>query len=119
MARAERWRGASIFTPQQWLELGDERLLEAQLSVHPACTAIASDYAVADIWRAHQPGGTSSHRLDGPTWALVVRPVWQPTILVHSEAAHAAFLALQSGSTLAVALDAAFAIDPEFDFAAQ
>ncbi|WP_080424573.1 DNA-binding domain-containing protein [Burkholderia ubonensis] len=110
---------ASVFTPQQWLELGDERLLEAQLSVHPACTAIASDYAIADIWRAHQPGGTFPRRLDGPAWALVVRPVWQPTILVHSEAAHAAFIALQSGSTLAVALDAACAIDPEFDFAAQ
>ncbi|KVG67766.1 hypothetical protein WJ33_24635 [Burkholderia ubonensis] len=110
---------ASVFTPQQWLELGDERLLEAQLSVHPACTAIASDYAIADIWRAHQPGGTSPRRLDESTWALVVRPVWQPAILVHSEAAHSAFVALQSGNTLAVALDAAFAIDPEFDFAAQ
>lgn len=110
---------ASVFTPQQWLELGDERLLDAQLSVHSACTAIASNYAIADIWRAHQPGGTFPRRLDGPTWTLVVRPVWQPTILVHSEAAHVAFIALQSGSTLAVALDAAFAIDQEFDFAMQ
>ncbi|TGN94220.1 HvfC/BufC N-terminal domain-containing protein [Burkholderia sp. USMB20] len=110
---------ASAFTPQQWVELGDEHLLDAQLAVHPACTAIASDYAIADIWRAHQPGGTFPQRIDGPTWTLVVRPVWQPTVLVHSEAAHAAFIALQSGSTLAVALDAACAIDPEFDFATQ
>ncbi|KWB42342.1 hypothetical protein [Burkholderia ubonensis] len=36
-----------------------------------------------------------------------------------SKAAHAAFIARQSGSTLAVALDAALAIDPEFDFVAQ
>jgi len=109
----------SVFTPQQWLELGDERLLDAQFAVHPACMCIASDYAIADIWRTHQPGGVFPERLDVPTWTLVVRPVWQPTVLAHSEAAHAAFIALQGGSTLAVALDAAFAIDPEFDFAAQ
>ena len=32
---------ATSFTPQQWLEIGDERLLDARFVVHPACTAIA------------------------------------------------------------------------------
>ncbi|WP_053077703.1 DNA-binding domain-containing protein [Burkholderia cepacia] len=109
----------SVFTAQQWLELGDERLLDAKLAIHPACTAITSDYAIADIWRAHQLGGAFPQRLDGPTWTLVVRPVWRPTVCVHSEAAHAAFIALQNGRILADALDAAFAIDPAFDFATQ
>jgi hypothetical protein len=107
------------FTPQQWLELADERLLDARVAVHPACAAIASDHAIADIWFAHQPGGTFPTRLDVPARALVVRPMWQPTVLVHSEAAHTAFVALQRGGTLAEALDAAFAIDLQFDFAAQ
>lgn len=109
----------TTFTPQQWLDLGDARLLDTQLAVHPACTAIASDYAVADIWRAHQPGGVFPPQLDVRTWSLVVRPRWQPTVLAHSEAAHATFIALQGEKTLAEALDAAFAIDPEFDFATQ
>ncbi|WP_419687629.1 putative DNA-binding domain-containing protein [Burkholderia theae] len=109
----------SVFTAQQWLELGDERLLDAQLAIHPACTAIASDFAIADIWRGHQPGGTFPQRPDGPTWTLVVRPAWHPTVCVHTEAAHAAFIALQNGTTLLDALDAAFAIDPAFDFATQ
>ncbi|RKP44166.1 DNA-binding domain-containing protein [Trinickia fusca] len=107
------------FTPHQWLELADERLLDARLTVHPACVAIASDYAIADVWFAHQSGGVFPQRLDGPAWALVVRPLWQPTVLVHSEAAHTAFIALQRGRTLAEALDAAFAINPQFDFATQ
>jgi hypothetical protein len=109
----------TVFTPRQWLDLGDERLLDTQLAVHPACTAIASDYAVANIWRAHQPGRVFPQQLDVRTWSLIVRPLWQPTVLAHSEAAHAAFIALQGGRTLAEALDAAFAIDPEFDFATQ
>ncbi|WP_179405522.1 DNA-binding domain-containing protein [Burkholderia guangdongensis] len=107
------------FTPRQWLEFADERLLDARLAVHPACAAIASDYAIADIWFAHQPDGLFPQRLAVPAWALVVRPLWQPTVLVHAEAAHAAFVALQRGNTLAAALDAAFAIDPAFDFATQ
>jgi hypothetical protein len=107
------------FTPQQWLEIGHERLLEARFVVHPACTAIASRYAIADIWFAHQPGGVFPERLDAPTWMLVVRPLWQPTVLAQSAAAHAAFIAMQRGKSLNEALDAAFAIDPEFDFTSQ
>jgi Putative DNA-binding domain len=107
------------FTPQQWLEVGADSLLSAQLVVHPACATIASHYAIADIWQAHQPGGIFPTRLDVPTWALVVRPQWQPTILVHSEASHTAFVALQRGMTLNRALDAAFTVDSRFDFANQ
>ncbi|MBN3786771.1 DNA-binding domain-containing protein [Burkholderia sp. Ac-20353] len=107
------------FTPQQWLGLADAHLLDARLAVHPACAALASDYAIADIWLAHQPDGTFPTQLDVRAWVLVVRPQWRPTVLVHTEAAHTAFVALQRGSTLAEALDAAFAIDPQFDFATQ
>ncbi len=109
----------TAFTPQQWLELGDERLLDGRLVVHPSCAAIASDYAIADIWLAHQPGGIFPRRVDVPSWTLVVRPVWQPTVLVQSEAAQAAFVALQSGEPLNAALEAALAVDPEFDFVSQ
>lgn len=109
----------TVFTPQQWLDLDDERLLDAQLAVHPACAAIASDYAIADVWHAHQPGGVFPQCLAARTWSLVVRPRWQPTVLAHSEAAHAAFTALQRGAPLNEALDAAYAIDREFDFVTQ
>jgi hypothetical protein len=40
-------------------------------------------------------------------------------VLVQSEAAHAAFMALRSGEPLNAALEAALAVDPEFDFVSQ
>ena len=107
------------FTPQQWSEIGSDALLNAPLIVHPACAAIASQYAIADIWRAHQSGGGFPECVDVPAWTLVVRPLWKPTIVAHSASAHAAFVSLQQGQTLDEALDAACEIDPGFDIAAQ
>jgi hypothetical protein len=106
-------------TTQHWLSIGEHRLLDAQLVVHPACMAIASRYAIADIWLAHRPGGIFPENVEVPTWCVTVRPLWQPTVLVHSAAAHAAFMALQCGRSLNEALDAAYALDPAFDFALQ
>ena len=107
------------FTAQQWSEARGEALLNARLKINPACTAITSQYAVADIWLAHQPGGIFPECIDLPIWTLVVRPLWKPTIVAHSAAAHAAFVSLQCGHTLDEALDAAYDIDPRFDFASQ
>ncbi|PLZ02262.1 DUF2063 domain-containing protein [Burkholderia sp. WAC0059] len=106
-------------TPGQWVDLGPARLSGARLVVHPACVALASPYACADLWQAHRPGGAWPPRIDTPSWALVVRPRWRPGVLIQSAAAHAAFVALQRGDTLDTALDEAFALDPEFDFARQ
>ncbi|TCG04057.1 hypothetical protein BZM27_43565 [Paraburkholderia steynii] len=106
-------------TPDQWLQIDKDRLLDSQLAVNPACAAIASRYAIADIWRAHQPGGVLPLQLDIPTCTLVVRPQWRPEVLVQSSAAHAAFIALQKGKTLNEALDTAYALDADFDLAVQ
>lgn len=107
------------FTPQQWSEIGSDALLNSPLVVHPACSAIASQYAIADIWRAHQSEGGFPECVDVRAWTLVVRPLWKPTIIVHSASAHAAFVSLQQGQTLDEALDVACEIDPDFDIAAQ
>ncbi|NPT40630.1 DUF2063 domain-containing protein [Paraburkholderia sp. 1N] len=110
---------AKVLTQPEWAALRPEDLLDAKLAVHPACALIVSRYAVAEIWSAHQPGGSFPVDLDSPTYALVVRPQWQPYVLVQCTAAHAAFDALQRGATLNEALDLAFAIDAEFDFTSQ
>jgi hypothetical protein len=83
--------------------------------------ALASPYAIDAIWRAHQPGSgvTWPERIDTPSWSLVVRPQWRPEVLTHTEAAHRAWVAMKRGATLNEALDAAFAVDPGFDFAGQ
>jgi hypothetical protein len=110
---------ATPFTQEQWLSFGHEKLLDARIGVHPACAALASRYAVAQIWQAHQPGGTFPECIDAPSCALVVRPRWHAHVLLQSAGAHVAFVALQRGDTLNHALDAAFTVDPAFDFASQ
>ncbi|MGE8488208.1 MAG: putative DNA-binding domain-containing protein [Paraburkholderia nemoris] len=110
---------ANVLTQAEWAAIRPEVLLEAKLAVHPACALISSRYAIADIWTAHQPGGSFPADLESPTYALIVRPQWRPQILVQCAAAHAAFDALQRGATLNEALDSAFAIDAEFNFTSQ
>ncbi|MFM0074757.1 DNA-binding domain-containing protein [Paraburkholderia sediminicola] len=110
---------ANVLTQAEWAAIRPEDLLEAKLAVHPACALISSRYAIAEIWAAHQPGGSFPANLESPTYALVVRPQWRPQILVQCAAAHAAFDALQRGATLNEALDLAFAIDAEFNFTSQ
>jgi hypothetical protein len=114
--------------PAQWQAIGAERLMSARLAVHPACAALASRHAVLAIWRAHQHDDENPRDekhdawpecIDTPSWSLVVRPRWRPTVLAHSHAAHEAFVALQGGATLDEALERAFAIDDAFDFASQ
>jgi hypothetical protein len=105
---------------QAWLAMRSDELLEARLAVHPACELIYSPYAIGEIWKArHQSGSSVPANVDVPTCALVVRPRWQPEVLVQSVSAHAAFGALRRGATLNEALDAAFAIDAAFDFSSQ
>ncbi|MCX4174073.1 MULTISPECIES: HvfC/BufC N-terminal domain-containing protein [Paraburkholderia] len=110
---------ANVLTQAEWAAIRPEDLLETKLAVHPACALISSPYAIAEIWTAHQPGGSFPADPESPTYALVVRPQWRPQILVQSAAAHAAFDALQRGATLNEALDSAFAIDAEFNFTSQ
>ncbi|MDR3099354.1 MAG: DNA-binding domain-containing protein [Paraburkholderia sp.] len=124
---------AEPLAPAQWQAIGAERLMTSRLAVHPACTALASNHAALAIWRAHRHDsqnlddnsreGTREDawpvRVDAPDWTLVARPRWRPAALAHTQAAHEAFVALQSGATLDDALETAFSIDGAFDFANQ
>lgn len=109
-------------SPAQWQAIGVEKLMSARLKVHPACVALESRYAAFDIWRAHRQNEWAG-RIDIDTnasnWTLIVRPQWRSAALPHTQAAHAAFTALQRGETLDEALERAFAIDENFDFATQ
>lgn len=114
----------SPLSPAQWQAIGVEGLMSARLKVHPACVALASRHAAFEIWRAHRQSGDPTQaqwpeRIDVPNWTLIVRPQWRSAALSQTQAAHAAFVALQRGETLDAALERAFSIDDDFDFAAQ
>jgi hypothetical protein len=92
-------------------------MLEAsRFSLHPACSLMASRWSVAQLWLAHQPGGPAfPDDVDGPACAVVTRPHWQPRVHILPAAAHAALAALAAGHTFGDALDAAFALDEDFN----
>jgi hypothetical protein len=91
-----------------------------RLQLRPASSLLRSEWAVAQLWLAHQPGGPAfPQHMAGESRALIVRPQWQPQLAELSSAAFAALLACARGETLGAALDAAFAVDEDFDVAEQ
>ncbi|HEY0847612.1 MAG TPA: DUF692 family protein [Noviherbaspirillum sp.] len=101
-------------------DMSAEQLDAARLTFHPACSLIASDWAVIAVWRAHQAdGGDFPCDLAQQQYGLVVRPGWKADVLMLDAATHAALATLLRGEPLGAALDAALALDEAFDFGAQ
>ena len=96
-----------------------QELDQMSLALHPACTLIASSYAVVDIWQAHQPETATALPTDPqiPNHGVTVRSQWHVDLLTLSPAAHALLAALQAGRRFGDAFDAAFACDDCFDIA--
>ncbi|WP_229427293.1 MNIO family bufferin maturase [Massilia atriviolacea] len=94
---------------------------QARYALHPACSLIGSRWAVVSLWQAHQPGSGVDFPadMDRPGAALVARPLWKTEVLALSPAHAAALGALAGGYTMGEALDAAFALDEQFDIGAH
>lgn len=98
--------------------LSPEQLDNARLSLHPACRLIASEWAVVEVWQAHQPEWENDFpaQIDHRNHGLIVRPQWKADVLLLTPGAFAALSGLQQGLALGAALDAALEIEPDFDF---
>jgi uncharacterized protein (UPF0276 family) len=101
--------------------LTPQEMEAARFSLHPACALFASDWAVVDLWRAHQAGGEAGfpQAMAAPNFAVVARPYWQAELAPLTNASHAALGVLAAGGQFGAALDAAFDIDDEFDVTAN
>jgi hypothetical protein len=97
-----------------------DEIEQTRFRLHPAAQLLASDWAVARLWLAHQPGSGVDFpsEMHAPSYALVARPQWRPVMLPLSAADHAALSVLSQGGTFGAALDAAFEINEEFDVTA-
>ena len=106
-------RSLAALTPQQ-LELTHWQL-------HPACTLLSSEWAVVQIWDAHQPESTTNlpTQIAATEFAVSVRPKWKVALLSLDQAGFLALQHLQRGGMLGEAVDRALSVDPEFDFTAQ
>jgi uncharacterized protein (UPF0276 family) len=104
-------------SPADFALLLPEQLDEARLMFHPACSLIHSEWAVVELWRAHQPGMENAFPADIArlNFGLIVRPHWKTDIITLTPASFAALSALMQGHALGPALDAALEVDPDFD----
>lgn len=105
-------------TPADFAQLLPEQLDGAQLLFHPASHLVVSEWAVVDLWLAHQPGGELAFppQMAHNNAGMVVRPLWKTGVVPLAAGAYVALAALQNGQPLGAALDAALEIDAEFDF---
>jgi uncharacterized protein (UPF0276 family) len=100
--------------------MSPEQVEAVHFKLHPAAALHQCEWAVARLWLAHRPGpGEFPAELHEHSYALVARPHWQPELVPLSPASHAALSAIAAGHTFGQALDAAFALDGDFDVAAH
>jgi uncharacterized protein (UPF0276 family) len=112
---------ATLMTAQQLAAIPPEQIESASFGWHPAAQLLASAWAVAPFWLAHQPdsGVAFPDDMAIASQSLVTRPQWTPLLALLSPASHAALQVLSQQGNLGAALDAAFALDEEFDVAAN
>lgn len=118
--RAHYAPAAPVLDAQQLAAIPPERIETATFGWQPAARLLTSPWAVAPLWLAHQPdsGVAFPTEMREDSYALVARPQWQAQVLALDAAGHAALTLLQQGGSFGAALDAAFALDEEFDVAA-
>jgi hypothetical protein len=113
--RAHYAADATGIAAQRIAALGPEQIESVCLKLSPACALLASEWAIAPLWRAHQPGGAGFPAdMQRETYAVVARPAWKTQVLELGKAAHAALTVLAAGGNVGAALDAAFELDEEF-----
>ncbi len=117
--RAHYAPSADGITPAQLAAVPPEQLEAARCVLHPACRLTASDWAVVALWQAHQPDSGVAFPSDmaQPSHGLVLRPLWKTQLVPLGRASHAALSVLAEGRHFGAALDAAFALDEDFDVA--
>ncbi|MRW91190.1 DUF692 family protein [Duganella sp. FT80W] len=117
--RAHYAPAAPVLDAAQLAALTPEQFEAARYALQPSASLLASAWAIAPLWLAHQPdsGIPFPEDMAVPSHALVSRPQWQAQVLALDTAGHAALTTLQQGGSMGAALDTAFALDEEFDVA--
>jgi len=102
------------------MAMAPEAFEAAHAHMHPAAALFESQWAIVEMWQAHQPGSAElPQEIASASYALVSRPQWRALVTPLTCASAAALKALQDGASMGAALDAAFAEDEEFDITGQ
>jgi hypothetical protein len=97
-----------------------ESLPNLRIGLHPALHQLASQYAVASLWAAHQDGGLSiaAVDIDQPEHVLLMRREQAVELHVIAAAEHLFINRLANGATLGQAAQAALDADADFELSA-
>ena len=122
MARLE-WQLHSIhYAPHepelQAQDINPQTVEEQSFRWQPTAQLFESEWAVVPLWLAHQ-GMPFPQKMDEPSRAFLSRPAWTAQVTQLQAPQYAALQALREGKTFGDALDAAFALDENFNVAAS
>lgn len=113
-ADAEPLHGAALSA------IAPEALFETRFAVHPAARLFASPFAVVSIMSANRSVGEVPPINPAiAEWGLVTRPHLDVAVRHVSNSTHAFLEALTAGLTLGESIEAALAVNPAFDLAAN
>jgi hypothetical protein len=100
--------------------LSPQEMETARFTMHPSSALHQSAWASTRLWLAHQPGGPGlPDEMGTHSYAVVTRPLWQPQVVELAPAGFAALEQLAHGGSFGDALDAALALDGNFDVGAH
>jgi uncharacterized protein (UPF0276 family) len=99
-------------------DINPQTVEEQSFPWQPTAQLFESEWAVVPLWLAHQ-GKPFPPKMDEPSRALLSRPEWTAHVTPLQAPDYAALQALKEGKTFGAALDAAFALDEDFNVAAN
>jgi uncharacterized protein (UPF0276 family) len=119
--RAHYAADATPVTAPQLGALAPAQLEASRLRLSAACLPFQSSWAVVTLWLAHQPATPVGFpaQMAAAEYGVVARPGWRTRVAHCGAGGHAALAVLQAGGSFGAALDAAFAVEGEFDVAGQ
>jgi len=122
MARLE-WQLHRIHyaSPKEALQTQDinpQTVEEQNFQWQPTAQLYESGWAVVPLWLAHQ-GMPFPEKMEQPSRALLSRPQWTAQVTPLQAPEYAALRHLKEGNTFGAALDAAFALDDNFNVSAS
>ena len=99
-------------------DINPQTLEESTFQWQATAQLFESEWAIVPLWLAHQ-GAEFPSQMAQPSRALLSRPQWTAQVTPLQDPEYAALKSLRKGETVGAALDAAFAMDENFDVAAS
>ena len=117
--RAYYAKDAQSLDLHRFASISEDAWGELQPVLAPSCALLESRWPIARIWQVHQDDYAGEFSVDidaGPDQILIYRPRFRVQVASVSAGAYRFLQRAKSGASIATALEAALAEEPDFDF---